>query len=269
MPEPPAPAPVAPTALPPGQVFVTMPAPGVPAGTMAVAAPGQVPPAVAAAEAAARAAAAQMTLRGRAWLGQLDPTNRKPTLIVAGLLLALVLGSQFINALIPIPRSTGVPGGPPNGGPQPGLGNPVDIGNGVRLTPPAGWVPVGNPAGLPGVKFQKGATTVEVGIASFSASPKDLLVAYVNQVLAPSAQDAKVSAATTGNAGNGRPTARATYTGSFKDFGTAVEGELTTQVVTIGQNGIGIVVNAYAPQGQLTGSLGDVHAFADTIEVGQ
>ena len=160
-------------------------------------------------------------------------------------------------------------GGGGGGGGQPGVGNPVDIGNGVRVTPPVGWVPVGNPAGLPGLKFQKGPITVEVGIASFTASPKDLLVAYVNQVLAPSAQDAKVSAATTGTGGNGRPTARATYTGSFKDFGTAVEGELNTQVVTAGQNGIGIVVNAYGPQGQLGGSLGDVHGFVDTIEVAQ
>ena len=143
-------------------------------------------------------------------------------------------------------------------------GVPVDIGNGVRVTPPPGWVAVGAPVGLPGVRFQRGAFTVEVGIATFNAAPKDLLVAYVNQILAPSAQDAKVSAATNVVAGNGRPTARATYTGSFKDFGTAVEGEISAQV---SQGGIGIVVNAYAPQGQLAGSLNEVHAFVDTIEV--
>jgi hypothetical protein len=241
-------------------------APGTAAPAMATAAPGQVPPAVAAAEAAARAAAAQMAVRGRAWWGQLDPTNRRPTIFVAIALVALVIGSQFLNALVPIPRG-GVNNGPgPGNNQQPGVGNTVDIGNGVRITPPAGWVPVGNPTQLPGLKFQRGAVTVEVGIAAFTASPKDLLVAYVNQVLAPNAQDAKVSAAQTGTAGNGKPTARATYTGSFKDFGTAVEGELSTQV---SQTGIGIVVNAYAPQGQLSGSLGEVHVFVDTIEVGQ
>ena len=212
-----------------------------------------------------------MTVRGRAWWGSLDPTNRKPTLWVAIALIALVIGSQFIDALVPIPRG-GVgpgPGGGGGGGGQPGIGNTVDLGNGVHVTPPVGWVPVGTPNGLPGAKFQKGAVIVEVGIAAFTSTPKDLLVAYVNQVLAPSAQDAKVSAATTGTAGNGKPTARATYTGSFKDIGTAVEGELSTQVTVNGANGIGVVVNGYAPQGQLSGSLNDVHLFVDTLQVGQ
>jgi hypothetical protein len=228
------------------------------------------PPAVAAAEAAARQAAAEITVRGRAWWGQLDPTNKRPTLLVAGVLLALVIGSQFLNALVPVPRGGGSVGGGTGGGGtgtgQPASGTPVDIGNGVRVTPPAGWVAVGSPQNLPGVKFQRGAVTVEVGIASFDQAPKDLLVAYVNQILAPSAQDAKVSSATSVVAGNGKPTARATYTGSFKDVGTAVEGELSTQV---SPTNIGIVVNAYAPQGQFTASLNDVHAFVDTIEVRQ
>jgi hypothetical protein len=260
--------------MPAAQPAMTyQPVQATPAGmtpAMATAAPGAAPASVAAAEAAARAAADQMVVRGRAWWGQLDPTNRRPTIYVAIAIIALVIGSQFLNALVPIPRGgVGGGGGGGGGGGQPGLGNPVDIGNGVRVTPPAGWVPVGNPTGLPGLKFQKGPILVEVGIASFTSSPKDLLVAYVNQILAPSAQDAKVSAAQTGTAGNGRPTARATYTGSFKEFGTAVEGELSTQVVTVGNTGIGIVVNAYGPQGTLAGSLTDVHTFVDTIEVGQ
>jgi hypothetical protein len=206
-----------------------------------------------------------MTLRGRAWWGQLDPTGKRPTLIVAAVLIVLVIGSQFLNALVPVSAGAdnGLPGDAQR---QPANGSPVDIGNGVRVTPPAGWVAVGAPVGLPGVRFQRGAITVEVGIAAFSASPRDLVLAYVNSVFAPAVQDVKVSAVSTGVAGNGRPTARATYAASFKDFGTAVEGELSGQV---SPNGIGIVVNAYGPQGQLAGSLDDVHAFVDTIEVGQ
>ncbi len=222
-------------------------------------------PAVAAAEAAARDAAAQITARGRAWWGQLDPTGKRPTIIVAIALVALVLGSQFLNALVPVSagqrrrrrwRQQR----------QPVAGAPVDIGNGIRVTPPAAWVPVATPLGLPGVRFQRGACTTEVGIAGFDASPKDLLVAYVNQILAPATQNVNVSAAATGVGGNGRPIARATYTGAIKDLGTAVEGEITTQVTP---SGIGIIVNAYAPQGQLAGCLGEVHQFVDTIEVRQ
>ena len=218
------------------------------------------PPAVAAAEAMARDAAQQIAIRGRAWWGQLDPTGKRPTLLVAAALIALVIGSQFLNALVPVSRGGG-------GGSQPPVGVPVDIGNGVRVTPPSGWVAVGSPMGqLPGVRFQRGAVTVDIAIVSYSASPRELLIAYVSQVLDSASQDAKVSEPTNVRAGNGRPTARSTYTASFKDIGTAVSGELSTQV---SDNGIGIIVNGYAPQGQLAGSLGEVHEFVDTIEVRQ
>ena len=234
-----------------------------PGAVVATPIPGQpAPQSVAAAEAAARDAAQQIAMRGRAWWGQLDPTGKRPTLLVAAALVALVIGSQFLNALVPVSRGGGGGGG---GGGQPAAGVPVAIGNGVWVTPPPGWVAVGTPVGLPGVRFQRGATTVEVGIASFSASPHELLTAYVNQVLAPTAQDVKVSEPVNVRAGNGRPTARSIYTASFKDVGTAVDGELSTQV----ENGIGIVVNGYAPKGQLAGSLAEVHAFVDTIEVRQ
>jgi hypothetical protein len=116
---------------------------------------------------------------------------------------------------------------------------------------------------LPGVRFQRGDTIVDVGLAAFTASPAELLAAYVNQVLVPSAQDVQVSAPETGVAGNGKPTARASFTGTFPDTG-ATEGEISTQVTP---GGIGIVVAAHAPQGRLAGSIDDVHQFVDTIEV--
>jgi hypothetical protein len=220
--------------------------------------PQPVPPAIAAAEAAARQAAQQMATRGRAGWGQLDPTGKRPSLIVAGVLLAIVLGSQFLNALVPAPR--GALGG---GGTQPGPGRPVDIGSGIRVTPPPGWVTVGDPLELQGVRFQKGGVTVDVGLAAFTNPPSDLLAAYVNQVLIPNSQGAKVSPATIDIARNGHPTARATFTGNLKGFGTAVEGEISTQVW---ETGVGIIVNGFAPQGQLTGARDEIHAFVDSIE---
>jgi hypothetical protein len=230
------------------------------------AAPQAAPEAVAAAEAAARQAAQQMTLRGRAWWGQLDPAGKRPTIIVAAVLLAIVLGSQFVNALVPAPRGTlggsgGVPGG--GGGTQPGPGRPVDIGSGIRVTPPPGWVVVGDPLQLQGVRFQKGGVTVDVGLAAFTNPPSDLLAAYVNQVLIPNSQGVKVSPSQITIARNGRPTARATFTGNLKGFGTAVEGEISTQVW---ETGVGIVVNGFAAQGQLAGARDEIEAFTDSIE---
>src|SRR5207248_3756516 len=182
-----------------------------------------VPPAVAAAEAAARQAAQQISARGRAWWGQLDPAGRRPTLIVAGVLIAIVLGSQFLNALIPAPRGTIGPGGGGvggGGGTQPPAGKPVDIGSGIRVTPPPGWVAVGDPLALQGVRFQKGGVTVDVGLAAFTNPPSDLVAAYVNQVLTPNSQGAKVSPTHITIARNGRPTAVATWTGNLRGFGT-------------------------------------------------
>jgi hypothetical protein len=131
------------------------------------------------------------------------------------------------------------------------------------VTPPPGWVAVGDPLQLQGVRFQKGGVTVDVGLAAFTNPPSDLLAAYVNQVLIPNSQGVKVSPSQITIARNGRPTARATFTGNLKGFGTAVEGEISTQVW---ETGVGIVVNGFAPQGQLAVARDEIEAFTDSIE---
>ncbi len=202
-----------------------------------------------------------MVARGQAWWGQLDPTGKRPTIIVAAVLVAIVLGSQFVNALIPTPRTLGGTGATPVT--QPGAGKPVDVGSGIRVTPPPGWVVVGDPLSLQGLRFQKGAVTVDVGLAAFTNTPSELLAAYVNQVLIPNSQGAKVSPTHIKPSVNGHVTAIATYTGNLKGFGTAVEGEITTQVW---ETGVGVIVNGFAPQGQLAAARDEIDQFVDTIQ---
>src|SRR5438552_2555793 len=133
---------------------------------------------------------------------------------------------------------------------QPASGSAFQAAPGMQPGPVTqpGWVAVGDPLQLQGVRFQKGGVTVDVGLAAFTNPPSDLVAAYVNQVLIPNSQGAKVSPTHITIARNGRPTAVATWTGNLKGFGTAVEGEISTQVT---ETGVGIIVNGFAPQGQL------------------
>jgi hypothetical protein len=58
--------------------------------------------------------------------------------------------------------------------------------------------------------------------------------------------------------------ARSTYDGIFKNAGH-LEGEVSTQVF----GSTGVVVDAAARQGTLSGALGEVHQMLGTIEVRQ
>ena len=178
------------------------------------------PPAVANAEQVARDTAAVVATQTRAWWGRLDPQGKRPTLIVAGALVALVLGTQVVNGLIPIPSQ--VPGGPSNVGAR-----PVDIGLGARVYVLPGWQQLEAGSALQGVRLQKGSVVVDFRVTQFTGDHVALLNAYVNQILQPDAQQLNVNGVTVVPV-NGKTAARATYLGLFNGVTGAVEGELTT-----------------------------------------
>jgi hypothetical protein len=223
--------------------------------------PAPPPPAVANAEQVAREAAAAVATQTRAWWGRLDPQGKKPTLIVAGVLAALVLGTQIVNGVIPIPNQA--PGGPSNpGGPTVGA-RPVDVGLGARVYVLPGWQQLDAGGALQGVRLQKGSVVLDVRVTQFGGDHVALLTAYVNQILQPDAQQLNVNGVTVVPV-NGKTAARATYLGLFNGVTGAVEGELTTLVSA---GGVGVIVDAWGAQGSLAPALGEVHAMIDTIEV--
>ena len=223
--------------------------------------PQATPQAVATAEAAARQAAAEFTSRGKAWWSQLDPTGKKPTLIVAAALLIAILGSQVLNAIIPAPRGT-IPAGGGGGGGGGGGARTIEVGGGARITAPSGWTSVGASPSLQGVRLQKGSVIIDVMVASYGGTPQELLQTYVAQILRGQANQLTVGDTAVGPAANGRVAARAAYVGIFKDAGT-LQGQLTTQV----WGSVGVVFDAAAPQGQLQATLGDVETIIGTLEV--
>ena len=213
------------------------------------------------AEQMARETAAVVATQTRAWWGRLDPQGKRPTLIVAGVLVALVLGTQIVNAFIPIPNQ--VPGGPSNpGGPAVGA-RPVDIGLGARVYALPGWQQLEAGGALQGVRLQKGSVVVDFRVTQFTGDQVALLTAYVDQILKPDAQQLNVNGVTVVPV-NGKNAARATYLGLFNGVTGAVEGELTTLVSA---GGTGVIVDAWGAQGSLTPALGEVHAMVNTLEV--
>jgi hypothetical protein len=221
-------------------------------------APQQTPQAVAQAQAAAQAAAVQLTSRGKAWWSQLDPAGKRPTIIIAAALIVAIFGSQFLNALIPVPR--GLQGG--GGGGGGGGAKTLDIGGGARITPPPNWTVVGPSPNLQGVRLQKGSVLVDVMVASYGGAPQELLQTYVNQVVKAQATQLTLGDTTVGPGANGHVSARAAYVGVFKNAGT-LQGEIVTQV----WGNVGVVFDSAAPQGQLQAARGEIETIIGTLEV--
>lgn len=93
------------------------------------------------------------------------------------MLLAVVFGSQIINAALPAPRSVG-----PLPVAQPGTAVPV--GNGVFVYPPSGWV--AQAAGPAAVRLTKGSVELYVR-TDLPGDLTTMLDTYVRQVLEPAA----------------------------------------------------------------------------------
>jgi hypothetical protein len=213
------------------------------------------------AEQVARDTAAQVATQTREWWGRLDPKGKKPTLIVAGVLVALVLGTQVVNGIIPVPNQG--PSGPSNpGGPNVGA-RPIDIGLGARVYVLPGWQQLDAGGALEGVRLQKGSVVFDIRVTQFNGDHVALLTAYVNQILQPDAQQLNVNGVTVVPV-NGRTAARATYLGLFNGVTGAVEGELSTLVSA---GGTGVIVDAWGAQGSLPPAMDEVHAMVNTIEV--
>jgi hypothetical protein len=186
----------------------------------------------------------------RAW-GGLDPTTRRPTLVVAALIAGLFFGSQILNEAIPANA-----GG--NGGGDPGT--PVAIGDVSRITPLAGWS-VGRLDGG-GLRLEKGFVVVDLFESSFSGTAGDLARGYVEEVLRPAATQLSATEPQVAT-GEGGSAARLTYSGIFTGADGTIEGEVTVFV----PSGGAVVADAWSPLGQLAPLLPEVHDMLNTIEV--
>ena len=227
----------------------------------------------------------------------LDPTGIRPTLLVAGIIVAMFLGTHLLNAVLPPARASGPAPGPisnpgqpnqtlppiaaptpnpfplptnPGTGPgpmpgptaAPGSGQTVEIGRlVVRLEP--GWTAVPS-EGRVIVQFQKGNVAVDVvglTISEGAASPVQLYGAYM-QLIADGTQSFSAGQPSSLTIGGTIPAARGSYTMVFN--GNQLEGDVT--VVSVSQTEA-IVFDAWSGPGGLRSLLPELERMIANIQV--
>jgi hypothetical protein len=222
----------------------------------------------------AAAFAAGVTTRAGSWFAGLDPRGWRTTIVVAVIMIATVFGANFVNAVVPLPSSTGPvnpgPGVPAQPNPNPGQptappvnpqpvppGTGLDVGSGVVVYPPDGWTVVGSESGQ--VVLQKGAGVILVLGTPWTTSPLDLAVAYRDVFF--KGGEFTASEPQTLQIGNGIPAAGLQYTGVLE--GTQVDGVIVAGVT----GGSGILVNVIASVGGLQGVSDDVGKLLGTVQI--
>ena len=184
----------------------------------------------------------------------LDPATRRQTFIVAAVIAALFYGSSVLNEALPA-----------NAADQARVtvaGEPIAVGDGVRITPAAGWVSSPHDSGS-GIRLEKGVVAIDLYPETAGGTAAALAKAYLDDILKPGATQltATDTEAVTGAKGTA---ARFSYQGIFEGVRVPIEGEVTA--VFIGAQGV--VADAWSRQGNLESLLAEVHAMLDTIQVG-
>jgi hypothetical protein len=163
----------------------------------------------------------------------------------------LFFGTQVLDEALPAAASPGAI--------QTSPGDPISIGTGWQITPLTGWEASAHDSGS-GIRLEKGVVVVDLSVESFD-SAGDLAAAYRDQVLKADATQLTVTDIETATAAGGSA-ARFAYQGIFPESDGSIEGEVTA--VVAGRSGV--VADAWALQGDLGGSLAEVHQMLDTIE---
>lgn len=201
-----------------------------------------------------------LTGHGRSMLSRLDPSGWRSTLTVAGVMAAVVFGSLFLNAIVPVSARPG-PGGQP--GPTPVTsGRGVQLGGGVIIYPPAGWTAESLGSGQ--LRLSQGAVVVDVRLnATFQGDAATLVDSFVREVMQPQASQFSSTPVQVVPVAAGAPGARATYSGNFEGISYPLEGQLTGVIL----RGRPLLFDAYAPQGQLAPALSEIGTLIETVEV--
>lgn len=214
----------------------------------------------------------------RAALSVFDPAGVRPTVIVAGIILALFLGAQVVNALIP---TTGVGPGQPGPGSGPGpvssngpgtgpgpISTPLPPGSSMTIGPlrvalEGGWQPQDVPNSNIIVRLVKANVAIDVISASIQGQA-DAARVYTEYISSLQGQSNSFGATQANQiqVGNGVPAARGTYTGAFDQH--QVEGEVTTFLSSATQ---GWIFDVWADAGTLRQLLPEADQMINNVQV--
>jgi hypothetical protein len=135
----------------------------------------------------------------------------------------------------------------------------VAVQPGVTVRVPAGWRV--EEALEDGIHLSNGATSAHVVVRE-RGGPIGAIRQYVQESLAPDAEGLSWTVPSQTEIG-GRPAARSTYSGWFWDEQDEVDGRL----VAVEESGSTVLVDAWAPDGELGSTESDVDAMLESVEV--
>ena len=203
----------------------------------------------------------------------------RTTILAAVIMIGVVGGVNVVNAALPLPNEPVANGnqpavpeqpvgpvdsGDPNTGGTPAQPGPVGEGTTVSvgsysLKMPAGWTLEQNQDGW--MIFVKGSAVIAIGNIGFDGGPADLLGAYKDQFF----QNGNFTGdePQTGTVGSGVEVSALNYTGTTSE-GTGVDGF----ILAAAEGGHGLILNAFAPQGQLSGYSDDVQSILGSVAKG-
>jgi hypothetical protein len=141
----------------------------------------------------------------------------------------------------------------------------VAVGDSVEIAPLPGWELAERFEDPTGIRLSSGSASLDVAELPFGGTDVDLLREYVDNVVAPQAEQLRLSEEVEPvRLANGLLGSRIAYVGLFGDVQTPVEGEITTVVSPLGT---GVVFDGWAPTGQLRLSLDDLHTMIETAGI--
>ena len=182
-----------------------------------------------------------------------EPAGWGGTLGLMGVLLFLTLGGFLFGG-----------GAAPAVGGDVALGEAVPVVEGVSIQVAEGWTIAQQVENPPGIILGGPGGNVFVAVPQGSGTAEDLLEFYVNDILAPQADQISVGEAQSRELASGSSLS-ANYVGVFPEAGTPLEGEVTA---IIGPNGTGVVVDGWAPEGTYSAIQDQVLAMANTVVTG-
>lgn len=177
----------------------------------------------------------------------LDERRWLPALALVVVIVAVVSGGHVVSDAL--------------GETRPGV---VAVGEAVEVTPLSGWELAERFQDPTGVRLTSGSASLDVVALPFGGSSDDLLREYVDEVLAPQAEQLRVSDVESVRLASGLVGSRIAYVGVFGDVQAPVEGEITT---VVSPTGTGVVFDGWAPSGQLQLVLDDLHEMIETAEI--
>lgn len=155
--------------------------------------------------------------------------------------------------------------------PDPDPLNRVEVVPGVTIAAVEGWEVVdrytqpveGGEADA--VRLSSGAASLDVLSGSYSGSPDDLFLLYVEQVLSPHAEQIQVSEQLeTFTTDQGHRGARGFYLGVFLEVQAPIEGEVSAVVTP---DGLGVITDGWTTEGQLARAIDATRAMTASLEV--